>query len=42
MATALGLIGLVGFIVGVILLASAVTWTVVKISPQRDRAEERS
>jgi predicted PurR-regulated permease PerM len=42
MATALGLIGLVGFIVGVILLACAVTWTVVKITPQRDRAEQSS
>jgi predicted PurR-regulated permease PerM len=42
MATALGLIGLVGFIVGVILLAAAITWTVIRITPQRDRAEEPS
>ena len=42
MDTALGLLGLLGFIVGVIVLASAITWTVIKISPLRDRAEERS
>jgi predicted PurR-regulated permease PerM len=42
MATALGLFGLVGFIIGVILLASAITWLVVKITPQRDSAEQRS
>ena len=42
METVLGLIGLVLFIVAVILLASFVTWTVIKISPQRDRAEQRS
>jgi hypothetical protein len=35
MATALGLAGLLLFIVGVIALAAAVTWSVVKISPQR-------
>ena len=42
MATALGLLGLVGFIVGVIIIASAVTWTVVKLSPQRRASEERT
>jgi hypothetical protein len=36
MYTALGLIGLVGFIVAVIALAAAVTWAVVKLSPQRN------
>jgi hypothetical protein len=33
MHTALGLIGLVVFIVGVIAFAAAATWLVVKISP---------
>ncbi|HWH55767.1 MAG TPA: hypothetical protein VNT04_09350 [Gaiellaceae bacterium] len=42
MATALGLIGLVVFIVCVIALAAGVTWTVVKVSPQRKRDAERS
>jgi hypothetical protein len=42
MATALGLIGLVAFIVCVIALAAAITWLVVKISPQRKNAEQRS
>jgi hypothetical protein len=42
MATALGLLGLVAFIVCVIALAAAVTWAVVKITPQRDRGEQRS
>jgi hypothetical protein len=42
MATALGLLGLLGFIVAVIALASLITWTVIKITPQRDRAEERA
>ena len=38
MATALGLIGLVLFIVGVIGLAAGVTWLVIKVSPtQRDK-----
>jgi hypothetical protein len=32
-STVLGLIGLAVFIVAVIALAAAVTWTVVKISP---------
>jgi hypothetical protein len=31
--TALGLVGLVAFIVVVIAIAAVVTWTVVKISP---------
>jgi hypothetical protein len=42
MATALGLIGLVAFIVSVIALAAGITWLVVKISPQREKAEQRS
>jgi hypothetical protein len=39
MATVLGLIGLVLFIVSVIALAAGVTWLVVKISPKRKDAE---
>jgi len=35
MANALGLIGLVVFIVSVIALAAGITWFVVKISPKR-------
>jgi hypothetical protein len=42
MATALGLIGLVVFIVSVIALAAGITWLVVKISPQRKDAEQHS
>jgi hypothetical protein len=37
MASALGLIGLFAFIVCVIALAAAVTWTVVKLTPQRNQ-----
>ena len=33
MTTALGLLGLLGFIVGVIAIAAGVTWLVVKVSP---------
>ncbi len=40
MATALGLLGLLVFIVSVIALAAAITWLVVKISPQRDKGEQ--
>jgi hypothetical protein len=42
MATALGLAGLLAFIVFVILLAAAITWTVIKLTPQRDQAEKSS
>jgi hypothetical protein len=42
MATVLGLLGLVVFIVCVIALAAGITWLVVKISPQRKDAEQRS
>jgi flagellar biogenesis protein FliO len=37
--TALGLIGMVLFIVAVIALAAAVTWVVVKLTPTRDKAK---
>jgi hypothetical protein len=39
METVLGLIGLAFFIVCVISLAAAVTWTVVKLTPQRDKTK---
>ncbi len=42
METVLGLIGLVVFIVCVIALAAGITWVVVKLSPTRDNAAERS
>jgi hypothetical protein len=42
MATVLGLIGLVVFIICVIVLAAGITWLVVKISPKREDAEPRS
>jgi hypothetical protein len=42
MATVLGLIGLVAFIICVIALAAGITWLVVKISPKREDAESRS
>ena len=42
MATVLGLIGLVVFIVCVIALAAGITWLVVKISPKKEKAELRS
>jgi flagellar biogenesis protein FliO len=42
METVLGLIGLVVFIVCVIALAAAVTWVVVKFSPTREKAPQRS
>ena len=35
MATVLGLLGIVAFIGAVIALASAVTWTVVKVTPDK-------
>ena len=37
MGTVLGLLGIVVFIVGVLALASAVTWTGVKVTPQRQK-----
>ena len=42
METALGLLGMVAFIVGVIALAAAVTWTVVKLTPARSDDEPQS
>ena len=39
MDTALGLLGLVAFIVAVVALAAAITWTVVKLTPNRSRGE---
>jgi len=42
MATALGLIGLVLFIVSVIALAAGITWFVVKISPKRSEPGKQS
>ena len=35
METALGLLGMAAFIVAVIALAAAVTWTVVKLTPSK-------
>ena len=42
MSTALGLLGLVAFIAGVIAAAAAVTWTVVKLTPTRDDKEKEA
>jgi hypothetical protein len=42
-ATVLGLIGLVLFVVGVIALAAGITWLVIKISPtQREKRAAQS
>jgi predicted PurR-regulated permease PerM len=35
METALGLLGIVGFIVGIVALAAAVTFLIIKLTPQR-------
>jgi hypothetical protein len=35
-STVLGLIGLFAFIVSVIFLAAAITWLVVRLTPQRE------
>jgi hypothetical protein len=35
-ATALGLLGLIVFIIAGIALAASVTWIVVKVTPRRD------
>jgi hypothetical protein len=42
MSTALGLLGLVAFIVAVIALASGITWVVVKLSPQKKETDRSS
>jgi hypothetical protein len=39
MGTVLGVIGLAFFIVCVISLAAAVTWTVVKLTPNREKTK---
>jgi hypothetical protein len=39
--TALGLLGIVLFIVGVIGLAAAVTWTVVRLTPSHAKARKQ-
>jgi hypothetical protein len=36
-STALGLLGLVGFVVGILVLSAAVTALMVKISPTRSK-----
>ena len=40
MATALGLVGLFAFIGAVIVLAAAITWVVVKVTPQRNQKRQ--
>jgi hypothetical protein len=42
METILGLLGVVVFIVGVLALSSGVTWTVVKLTPQREKKPAES
>jgi len=42
MATVLGLLGLLVLIVAVIALAAGITWLVVKIRPQKKKAEQGS
>ena len=42
MTTALGLIGIVAFIVSVIALAAAITWVVVRLTPSHERARRAS
>jgi len=42
MATALGLVALVLFIAAVIVLAAAITWVVVKVTPQRPQKREQA
>jgi hypothetical protein len=39
--TALGLLGIVLFIVGVIGLAATVTWTVVRLTPSHSKARKQ-
>jgi hypothetical protein len=39
--TALGLIGILVFIVGVIGLAAVVTWTVVRLTPSHGKARKQ-
>ncbi len=42
MSSALGLVGLVVYIVGVIACAAGITWTVVKLTPTREKNEPGS
>ena len=42
MDTFLGLLGVAAYIVGVTVLAAAVTWAVVKISPSKAQKEEEA
>jgi hypothetical protein len=42
MATGLGLLGLLAFIVAVIVIAASITWIVVKVTPKRNRKSEQS
>lgn len=41
MATALGLLGIVVFIAAVVSLAAAVTWTVVRLTPDKAARKRR-
>ena len=42
MDTALGLLGVLAFIVCIVMLAAAITYTVVRLTPQRgDKAPEQ-
>ncbi len=40
METVLGLLGVAAYIVGVLMLAAAVTFLVVKLSPAKDRPKD--
>jgi flagellar biogenesis protein FliO len=40
-STALGLVGLLGFILVVIAVAAAITWVVVKLTPKRERGPKQ-
>jgi len=42
MSTVLGLFGMLVFIVGVISLAAAITWIVVKISPAKSAKQQQA
>jgi flagellar biogenesis protein FliO len=41
-ATILGVLGLILFIVSVIALAAGITWVVVKLTPQRNRKQQET
>ena len=42
MTTALGLLGILVFIVAVIALAASITWTVVRLTPSRSKSRDAS